>query len=169
MALKPSFSGLVKMAGAGGFEPPNAGTKNRCLNHLATPQGKCPAAYAEALHAATHARGITSRALSGGPFSHRHTYFDPWVYPARRRRIDISRSIPHHGQNTSYNGIVGGIRCFRRGGGVKRFNERSRRWFPPAWDLRPGTLRGGAELCPRRIQKVTMSMRYQMGRPNHDT
>ena len=26
------------MAGAGGFEPPNAGTKNRCLNHLATPQ-----------------------------------------------------------------------------------------------------------------------------------
>ena len=29
---------LFGMAGAGGFEPPNAGTKNRCLNHLATPQ-----------------------------------------------------------------------------------------------------------------------------------
>ncbi len=28
----------IKLAGAAGFEPANAGTKNRCLNHLATPQ-----------------------------------------------------------------------------------------------------------------------------------
>ena len=53
MALKPRFFSSLKMAGAGGFEPPNTGTKNRCLNHLATPQGMDAAPYAEDLPAAT--------------------------------------------------------------------------------------------------------------------
>lgn len=30
---------LKNLAGAGGFEPPNAGIKNLCLNRLTTPQG----------------------------------------------------------------------------------------------------------------------------------
>ena len=37
LTLQKSWKSNKKMAGAGGFEPPNAGIKNRCLNHLATP------------------------------------------------------------------------------------------------------------------------------------
>ena len=32
---------MMKMAGPGGFEPPNAGIKTRCLNRLATAQQWC--------------------------------------------------------------------------------------------------------------------------------
>ena len=50
------------MAGAGGFEPPNAGTKNRCLNHLATPHSPDDCAK----HMPKHKRQQAYRRASDG-------------------------------------------------------------------------------------------------------
>ena len=35
-----AYALLTMLAGVAGFEPTNAGIKIRCLNHLATPQGR---------------------------------------------------------------------------------------------------------------------------------